>query len=631
MVVGKKDLGALPRWDLSNVYPGLESEALTQAVEALKAQLDEMDEYLEARQISKTALNGARDRGQLGEVVGGYLERMNANLRSYATVRAYLSSFVTTDSYNSVARRKISALEPLGVRLRQHGVRFQSWLGGLGEALPDILKDAQARSHAFYLQEVIEQSRYLMSEAEESLAAELGLSGGAAWNKLQGVVTSQLTVPFERDGAVEKLPMPALLNLSHDPDESVRRRAYEAELAAWDAVREPLAAALNGIKGAAVTLNKRRGRRDALHAALDDSRIDQETFDAMLGAMRDSFPAFRRYLKAKAKRLGKEALPWWDLFAPTGRSERVYTWAETQAFVVGQFRRFSNRLADLAQRAFDNRWIDAEPRDGKQGGAFCMSVSGVEESRVLCNFDGSLDQVFTVAHELGHAFHNECLAGKSSLRRLTPMTLAETASIFCETIVTDAVLSGARHGDAAATGPHGDAAATGPHGDAAATGPDEELAILETDLMGRTLAIVDIYSRYLFEREVFERRAQAELSADDFCEIMLRCQKEAYGDGLDERYLHKYMWTWKPHYYYPSLSFYNYPYAFGLLFGLGLYAIYQERGQAFVPDYEALLASTGEGAAADLAARFGINLRQKDFWAGSLRVIEKRIERYVAL
>ncbi len=149
--------------------------------------------------------------------------------------------------------------------------------------------------------------------------------------------------------------------------------------------------------------------------------------------------------------------------------------------------------------------------------------------------------------------------------------------------------------------------------------------------MGRTLAIVDIYSRYLFEREVFERRAQAELSADDFCEIMLRCQKEAYGDGLDERYLHKYMWTWKPHYYYPSLSFYNYPYAFGLLFGLGLYAIYQERGQAFVPDYEALLASTGEGAAADLAARFGINLRQKDFWAGSLRVIEKRIERYVAL
>ena len=606
MAVDKKDLGALPRWYLSNVYPGLESAALAQAVEALKAQLDEMDQYLEAHRISKTALNGARDRGQLGEVVGGYLERMNANLRSYATVRAYLSSFVATDSYNTVARRKMSELEPLGVHLRQHSVRFQGWLGGLGEALPAILQEARAGSHAFYLQEVIEQSRYLMSEDEESLAAELGLSGGTAWNKLQGVVTSQLTVPFERDGKAEKLPMPALLNLSHDPDESVRRRAYEAELAAWDAVREPLAAALNGIKGTAVTLNKRRGRRDALHAALDANRIDQETLDAMLGAMRDSFPAFRRYLKAKAKRLGKEALPWWDLFAPTGKSERVYTWAETQAFIVGQFRRFSDRLADLAQRAFDNRWIDAEPRDGKGGGAFCMSVPGVEESRILCNFDGSLDQVFTVAHELGHAFHNECLAGKSSLQRLTPMTLAETASIFCETIVTDAVLS-----DVAS--------------------PDEELAILETDLIGRTQVIVDIYSRYLFEQEVFERRAQAELSADDFCEIMLRCQKEAYGDGLDERYLHKHMWTWKSHYYYPSLSFYNYPYAFGLLFGLGLYAIYQQRGQAFVPDYEALLASTGEGVAADLAARFGLNLRQKDFWAGSLKVIEKRVERYLAL
>jgi len=235
-----------------------------------------------------------------------------------------------------------------------------------------------------------------------------------------------------------------------------------------------------------------------------------------------------------------------------------------------------------------------------------MSVPAVDESRVLCNFDGSLDQASTVAHELGHAFHNECLVGKTMLQRITPMTLAETASIFCETIVTDAALTQAAN-------------------------HDEELAILETFLSGATQVIVDITSRFLFEKEIFERRTKSELAADDLCEIMLRCQKATYGDGLDGQSLHPYMWAWKPHYYRTDLAFYNYPYAFGLLFGLGLYAIYQERGRSFVPEYEALLASTGEGTAADLAVRFGIDLRKPEFWQNSLKLIEARIQRYQEL
>jgi pepF/M3 family oligoendopeptidase len=515
---------------------------------------------------------------------------------------------VTTDSFNTTARRLLSETEVYGVRLRQAGVRFQTWIGSIADRLPAAIEaGGPAQAHGFHLREVAEQSRYLMSEPEESLAAELSLSGASAWSKLQGTVTSQVTVDFQRDGKVERMPMPALQNLSHDPDAGVRRRAYEAELTAWETVKEPLAAALNGVKGAVDTLNRRRGRVDALHEPIDQGRIDRATLDAMIGAMHDSFPMFRRYLRAKAARLGHSgALPWWDLFAPAGRRERHYTWPEARAFVVSQFRTFSDRLANLAQRAFDHNWIDAAPRPGKRGGAFCMNIPLVDESRILCNFDGSLDQVSTVAHELGHAFHNECQVGKTMLQRVTPMTMAETASIFCETIVTDAALD-------------------------AATDAQEELAILETDLIGKTQVIVDIASRYLFEREVFERRAKSELSADDFCEIMLRCQKATYGDGLDERHLHPYMWAWKPHYYQAGLSFYNFPYAFGLLFGIGLYAIYLERGRAFVPEYEALLAGTGEGTAADLAARFGIDIRSKAFWEDSLRVIGRRIDRYVEL
>jgi oligoendopeptidase F len=402
--------------------------------------------------------------------------------------------------------------------------------------------------------------------------------------------------------------MPALINLHSHPDAAVRKRAYDAEMIAWETVREPLAACMNGVKGTVNTLNRQRGRADALHGPLDQARIDRATLEAMLGAMQDSFPVFRKYFQAKARRFGAEKLPWWEIYAPTGKTGRNYSFDEAREFICEHFQSFSPELADFARHAMQNHWIDAEQREGKRGGAFCMGIPLVKESRILSNFDGTLGQVSTLAHELGHGFHNACIyqAGKTALQRNTPMTMAETASIMCETIVKKVALD-------------------------QASDPQEQLAILEVSLIGHSQVIVDIYSRYLFEKEVFERRSRSELSADDLCDMMERAQKATFGEGLDERYLHKYMWTWKPHYYYAGLSFYNFPYAFGLLFGTGLYAIYQQRGADFVPDYKNLLASTGEASAADLADRFGINIRTSKFWEGSLSVIAAEVERYCRL
>ncbi len=505
--------------------------------------------------------------------------------------------------------KAMSEFEQANLPMDKLWVRFRSWLGKVSPKLDKITaKNKVALAHAFMLQEAAEQSRYQMDDELEGLAAELSLSGGNAFEKLQGTVTSQMSVEFELDGKVQKLPMTALINLRSHRDENTRRRAYEAENKAWELVKETLAACLNGVKGQANTLNKRRGRKDAVHSALDAGRIDRKTLKAMLGAMEASFPMFRRYFKAKAKKLGKEKLAWWDLFAPMGKTDKVYSFEEARDFVLENFGRFSPDLQAFAKRAFDNRWIDAEQRDGKRGGAFCMGIAGVKESRVLCNFDGSFDTVSTIAHELGHGFHNQCAyaAGKTELQQFTPMTLAETASTMCETIVAEAVLSKTKD-------------------------PQEALSVLEGQIQGGGQVVVDIYSRYLFEKEVFERRGQAELSADDFSEIMLRAQKATYGDGLDERYLQKFMWTWKPHYYSPNLSFYNFPYAFGLLFATGLYAIYQQRGADFVEDYKKLLASTGEANTADLAKRFGIDIRKPKFWEDSLAIIGKQIDRYCAL
>ena len=595
-----------PRWDLSNVYPGLDSAELAKDIEWVKSATEALRMYYHEKLAPVDASSSPE---AINQAVSSVVDRLNELMSKAATIRSYFHSFISTDSYNQYAMRMGSQFDQVMVELQKVNVLLETWVGQLKDQLPAALAlGGSAKAHAFPVMEIAEQSQYLMSEKEEILSSELNLSGANAWSKLQGTVTSQKTVEFELDGKVQALPMPALINLHAHPDEDVRKRAYAAEFEAWESIKEPLAASMNGVKGWVNTLNQHRGRVDALHAPIDQARIDRETLDVMMEAMKDSFPTFRRYFKAKAARFGGEALPWWNLFAPTGKLDKSYSFDEAADLILTNFEKFSPDLRAFAQSAFDNNWIDAEQRPGKRGGAFCMSLPEVKESRILCNFDGSLDQVFTIAHELGHGYHNYNMfqAGKTPLQRQTPMTMAETASIMCETIVFNAVMDTIDE-------------------------PEAELALLETALIGDAQVIVDIYSRFLFEKEVFERRVKSELSADELCEIMEDAQAQTYGEGLDPAYRHKFMWTWKPHYYYAGLSFYNFPYAFGKLFGVGLYAIYQQRGAAFIPDYKQLLSSTGEAPAAELAARFGIDIRSKGFWADSLAVIGKHVDRYCEL
>jgi pepF/M3 family oligoendopeptidase len=594
------------RWDLSNIFPGLESEEFKQAFSDTSNVINEL---VSCFQTKLAPLSPETDPRVLNEALSEYVNTLNDTITHVGKVANYIYSFISTDSYNKLATRLISEFEQLGVRLEHQDVIFKNWLSKISTKVDEIISlGGTVADHEFALKEIIHFSQFLMSQAEEELASELNLSGASGWEKLQGVITSQLSVEMEIDGELKKLPAPALINLRSHPVEEMRKKGYEKEMQAWKSVEEPLAAALNGIKGTVITLNKKRGRKDAVESALDMARIDRETLEAMLSAMQDSFPMFRRYFQAKAKRFGQEKLPWWNLFAPVGQSDTKFSFLEARDFILDHFTKFSPDLADFAARAFDNNWIDAEQREGKMGGAFCMDIPGTGESRILSNFDGSLDQVSTLAHEIGHGFHNDCMekANRTQLQQRTPMTMAETASIMCETIISNASLKQAKS-------------------------KEEELAILEGMLNGDSQVIVDIYSRYLFEKEVFERRVKSDLSAEEFCDIMVRAQKATYGDGLDENYLHKYMWTWKPHYYSAQLSFYNFPYAFGLMFGTGLYAIYQERGDSFIPEYKDLLSSTGLGSAAELANRFGINIRDKAFWEGSLKVVEQRVNRYVEI
>lgn len=591
----------LPRWDLTTLFPSLDSPEFAAGFAELLDAIDSLAVMFDA--------DGVRGGVAVpfGEAQIINLERvltaMNGVERSLEEIGAYLYGHVTTNSRDDLAQARYSELQERRVAFTKLQTRFNAWVGTL--PIDDLIdRSALAADHAFPLRLLHQAARHLMSEAEEALAAELAPSSGAAWDKLHGNLSSRIVASVEIEGVSRPLAMSEIRNLAMDADRSLRMRAWQAEIAAWEANALPLAAALNGVKGQTLTLARRRGWGDPLDESLFWSTIDREILDAMIAETRASFPDFRRYLRTKARVLGRSELAWFDLFAPVGDAGQIWSWEAGTAFIVDRFGAYNGRMAGLAQRSIDERWIDAGPRPGKAGGAYCMSLVG-DQSRILTNYSPSYEAVSTLAHELGHAYHNLNEAALTPLQKRTPMILAETASTFCETIVKEAALAEAT--------------------------PGEQLYILEQSLQGACQVTVDILSRFDFERAVFAARAERELSVRELNQMMLEAQDGTYGDALDPEARHPYMWAVKGHYYDPDLPFYNYPYLFGLLFGLGLYDAGARDPMTFAERYDGMLAATGLASATELAARFGIDLRSRAFWRSSLDVIRADIDRFQAL
>jgi len=585
---------ALPRWDMEIVFPGRESGEYRQELTGITEQLTSLEARFEELGVAE---QGQATVASLDVV----LVETNAILERLETLGTYVSCEVTTDTRNEAALAAESELDPILARTRKLMKRLTAWLGSL-DLQEALTVSSQAKAHQYALLKAQESARHMLSPAEEALVSDLELTGSVAWGKQYSAVSSQVLVALEIGGEPQLIPMSSARALAADPDRTTRQRAFEAELAAWKTVEVPIAAALNGIKGETLLLNQRRGWRSPLEQACFGANIDEATLQAMMTAARESFPTFRRYLRAKAAKLGVPSLAWYDLFAPLSSDSKSWEWDEATDFVANQFGRYSSKMGDFARRSYSERWIDAEPRAGKVDGAYCAGLRR-DESRILMNFKPTFDSVRTLAHELGHGYHNVCLSSRTAIQRETPMTLAETASIFCETIVKNAVID---HGT-----------------------DEEKLIVLEASIQGACQVVVDISSRFLFEQSVFEHRARREATPRELCELMLAAQRETYGDGLDENTLHPYMWAAKPHYY--GASYYNFPYMFGLLFGLGLYAIYRREPQGFHERYDDLLASTGLADAATLASRFGIDIRTPDFWRASLDQIREDIDAFERL
>ena len=580
-------------WDLSKLYAGFDAPEFKSDLEAFREMADRVFDQAKALEVN------APD-----------LEAMIGNLQALITLLVRLNDYaeltLATDANCAPAMAAVAKIMPITNRVSEIYSALSTKLGAAGDLDEIIAASPLLTEHAYLIRTLQRDAAHVIDPALEPVVLKMQLTGGNAWAQLRDQLDGNHKVKYTLGEETQVLPLSAVRGLAYSADPAVRKAAYEAELAAYPKLEIPMAACLNGIKGEANTIAELRHFDSVLDMALDSARMDRQTLDALMQAMRESLPMFRRYFRLKARMLGYDGgLRFYDLFAPVGRMQGDYTPDDAREILVRELGAFSPRMANMINRAFDERWIDMYPREGKTGGAFCEGNHPLKQSFVLTNFEGSYSSVSTLAHELGHAYQNECMNDVSILMSDYPMPLAETASIFNETLLSESILKTADR--------------------------NARIALIEQQLGDAAQVIVDILSRYIFESEVVNRRKDAILSASELCEIMLDAQKQTYGDGLDPECMHPYMWACKSHYYSTGVHFYNFPYAFGQLFAVGVYALYEKKGADFLPDYEKLLRFAGSGDVREVAASVGIDVTDVNFWRGSLKVFEQKLEELEAL
>jgi len=578
-------------WNLSVIYKGIEDPAYETDVKAFE----------EVVAATEKVIKAAKDKSEKERVESLLLQEEKIHTL-YMKLRSYVELAQSVDTSNGDLMAQISRLQKIYSNYAPYEAAIKKMYAEIND-LDSVLEESElAKEYSFRLKELKEEAKYLFSDEVEAMITSMDMFAGSAWNKLQGYMTSTLKVDYND----KQITLPEVRNLAYSPDAEVRKKAYEAEIAAYEKIQDGVAFAINNIKTQVTMLCNKRGHESVLDMTLKQSRLKRETLEAMMEAIKESLPVFRKYLRKKAEMLGHEnGLPWYELFAPMGKADKTFSIEEAKEYLTTCFKEFSPQMSDMMARAFDKEWIDFYPKKGKVGGAFCAGVPCLKQSRILTNFDGSFSSVGTLAHELGHAYHNLQIENERCLNQDYPMPVAETASTFNEVHLGEYALKQAT--------------------------AEEKLNLLENDLKEQTQVIMDIYSRYLFETAVFEQSQSKFLMAEDLNNLMLWAQKEAYGDGLDPKYLNPGMWICKSHYYSANLSFYNFPYAFGDLFALGLYSLFEKEGASFVEKYNALLNATSTCTAEEAGKMVGIDLTDKAFWKAGLDQIAKKVEAFVEL
>jgi len=592
---------AAPTWDLDSIFPG-------------GSKSTEYKIFREKTVLSLEELGGTLTNLQT-ELNDSSAESWKKFLLGMQTIMQDLElliSFASCLSSQNVNDMDAIAIESEGDLFVSQFEKIRTGFEALAMRQPDdewkkLLADDDLIEVSFYLNEMRDQAKMKMSVEKESLALDLAVNGYHAWNRLYDKMGGDLKVSFTENGESKILSLGQVASKDASSDRKIREQAFDKMTEAWKTQADLAAMTLNAQAGFRLSLYKQRGWDSYLYEPLAISRLNKESLDAMWAAISKSIQKLSPYIEAKKSLLGIDKFRWYDQSAPCGDSDKSWVYDNAANFIVDNVRGFSDDLADFCRNAIDKNWIEAEDRPSKRGGGFCTGTGALRESRIFMTYSDTYDDLLTLAHELGHAYHSHVLKDTPYFATIYPMTLAETASIFSEMLVTDAALS-------------------------ACDKKQEKIMLIDQKIQQAFVFFCNIYCRYLFECKFYEERQKGVINQDGLCELMSQAQREAFGPLLDESGMHPYFWASKLHFFFTDYPFYNYPYTFGYLFAGGVYDRARSEGSSFSANYKSLLADTGKMTSEQVAQKhMGVDLTKPDFWESAVARSLSDVDEFVSL
>lgn len=526
-------------------------------------------------------------------------------------IYSYVGCLTATYAANEEYSKEEGALAKLNSEYEKFEVDIlRAFKEASDEVFDEFLSRDSLKGAEHFLRRIREVAQFTMSPQEEKLTAELNVDGFHSWGRLYDKITGKLEFDMVfPDGTEKRLPISQWRSLMSDADRKVGKAAFECGNKTWESLEDICAAALNAISGTRLTLNRYRGIDSYLYRALFQSSIKRETLDAMYEAIHDNIELAREIFRVKAKFMGRDGISWFEREAPLPLKDAAnYTWEEGSAMVAKAFEKAYPDLAKYYHSFIDKRWVESEVRPGKRPGAFCTGSPLTREQRVFMTYNGTLSETSTIAHEVGHAYHGHILREMRTLAKEYPMTLAETASIFSELIFAEGILADENISDS------------------------QKLLMLDNDLSGAAVLLLDITVRFEFEKAFHEERDKGEVSVSRLKEIMTSKQHEILGDAMLPGSEDPLFWASKLHFYITHVTFYNFPYTLGFLLARALFNLFKKEGESFLPKYEAFLRLTGSDTVEDVAMKsLGVDITKPDFWAESIKSIEGPMALYKEL
>ncbi len=585
-------------WDLDVFFKGgSTSRQFIAHLEKTKKQLEQFQLAVDEWVIPITAQDKS---------LSGLLDLFQDASQSLKQAGAYVSCLQAQDMNDLKANELRGMVTTLSSRLSTLLTNFDEKLSLINEETwRELLKQDSMKKINFILSERRKNAAEKLPKEQEALINALSIDGYHGWGEMYDNIVSQIKIPFKENGKKIDLSVGQAANKFSSSDPKIRKHVFKEWEQAWDKQSDLLAGTLNHLAGFRLSVYKQRGWDHVLKEALTYNRMKQKTLDVMWEVISDNKQPFAEFLKKKAELLGVEKLSWADLDAPVGEANTTYDYQEGAAFILKHFDKFGDKLTAFTNKAFKDRWIEAEDRAGKRPGGFCTSFPLSNQSRIFMTYSGTASNVSTLAHELGHAFHSYALKDTHPLNRGYAMNVAETASTFAEMIVADAAVNNAEN-------------------------EEVKLALLEDKIQRSIALLMNIHARYLFETRFYEERKKGMVNKNRLNELMEDAQKEAYADSLEE--YHPLFWGSKLHFFITGVPFYNFPYTFGYLFSLGIYAQAVKEGKGYEKKYMAMLEDTGSMTVEDLAQKhLGVDLTKRDFWEAGVKLCIKDVEDFMDL